>query len=323
MAFPIDSTEWRKISIAWRDFVPVLSSGDIKPLDPKTGNAPSKLVTMAFGKWWFWKDYAAHSYTIDDLRLETVIELDTKDYTPAGAPPARVLQKLKDKKQITLVSTGDSLSDPAHWANREILWQTLLAQMIKDKYGVEMTIVNPAIGGTELLQGLVIIPRRQKQAPAADLVTICYGGNDLASGITAEKMRAVQKDAVVRYRRATKGAADILIMTTAPGLTTVEKTAPITEAGRRRCKCRPRRHLRPFRRGPPGGQRETVCHPAGHHAMRRCPHGEDGPRNHRPGRPGRDRERRRKRSGRRHQTLTVLPAIPRRPDHMLCAGPAP
>src|SRR5476651_1000872 len=79
VAFPIDSTEWKKIVLPWREFIPTLSKGDNKLLDPKSGNQPSKLSLIGFGKWWFWKDYGGHSFTIDDVRLEPKIELDTTD----------------------------------------------------------------------------------------------------------------------------------------------------------------------------------------------------------------------------------------------------
>ena len=43
-AFPIDSDEWRKITVRWRDLVPETSNAAALPIDPKRGNAPSKLV---------------------------------------------------------------------------------------------------------------------------------------------------------------------------------------------------------------------------------------------------------------------------------------
>ncbi|HXX94299.1 MAG TPA: carbohydrate binding domain-containing protein, partial [Planctomycetota bacterium] len=32
--FPIDGTEWKKITVAWRELVPVMASPNSKPLDP-------------------------------------------------------------------------------------------------------------------------------------------------------------------------------------------------------------------------------------------------------------------------------------------------
>ena len=54
---------------------------------------------------------------------------------------------------------GDSLTDTRHWANREADWPALLKEQLKAKYNSEVTIVNPAIGGTQLRQNLVLMPR--------------------------------------------------------------------------------------------------------------------------------------------------------------------
>jgi lysophospholipase L1-like esterase len=232
-AFPIDSTEWKKITVAWRDLVPVLPNANAKPLDAKTGNVPSKLGNLWFGKWFFWKDYAAHSYAIDELRLEPAIELDTNEYKPDGQPLARVLAKVKAKQPITIVTMGDSLTDYAHWANKATNWPTILKTTLKEKSGVDATIVNPAIGGSLLRQGLVIMPRWLKEAPEPDLVTICYGFNDQDSGMTPEMFLDAYKDAVDRVRRATKGKSDVLIITTCPAVPKWDSLAGMAESCRK------------------------------------------------------------------------------------------
>src|SRR5579883_1735082 len=38
--FPIDSTEWKKVVVAWRDLIPAMPTPASKFLDPKSGNAP-------------------------------------------------------------------------------------------------------------------------------------------------------------------------------------------------------------------------------------------------------------------------------------------
>jgi lysophospholipase L1-like esterase len=211
-AFPIDSTEWRKISVPWRDVLPVLPGAPL--LDPKGSHPPSKLSDLWFGKWWYWKTYPAHGYAIDDLRLEPTIELEPDP--PVVAP--RVLAKLKAGKPITIVTMGDSLTDYSHWANKPVNWPTLLTAKIKEKYKVDVKIVNPAIGGTQLRQGLILIPRWVAEAPEPDLVTICYGGNDWESGMRGPAFTESCRWAVERARRATRGKSDVILMTTAPAL---------------------------------------------------------------------------------------------------------
>ncbi|MGD0093103.1 MAG: GDSL-type esterase/lipase family protein [Planctomycetota bacterium] len=232
-AFPIDNTEWKKITVAWRDLVPALPHPNARLIDPKNGNAPSKLGQLWFGKWFFWKDYAAHSYAIDEIRLEPALELDTNEYKPAGAPLARVLEKLKAKQPVTIVTMGDSLTDYAHWANKAVNWPTLLKSALKEKYGVEPLIVNPAVGGSCLRHGLIVMPRWLKEAPEPDLVTVCYGFNDQDSKMTGDLFFEAQKDAVDRIRRATKGKADVLIITTCPAVPKWDSMMDMAEACRK------------------------------------------------------------------------------------------
>jgi len=215
LMFPIDSTEWRKIVVPWRDLTPAMPPPAAKLLDPKTGNAPSKLSTLMFGKWWYWREYAAHSYTIDELRLEPTITLDTNLYLPSGAPLERVQAKLKAGKPITIVTMGDSLTDTHHWANRTINWPGLLTKKLQDRK-IDVKIVNPAIGGTELRQNLVLMPRWLAEAPEPDLVTVCFGGNDWNSGMRGPMFQETVRETIDRIRRATKGKADVLILTTVP-----------------------------------------------------------------------------------------------------------
>ena len=112
---------------------------------------------------------------------------------------------------------GDSLTDKRHWANREKLWSEVLVKKLKDTYGSEVTLVNPAIGGTTLSQNVVLIPRWLQGTPAPDLVTIWFGGNDWNSGVRGPRYRDYLKTAVEHLRQATRGQTEILLMTTCPG----------------------------------------------------------------------------------------------------------
>jgi len=216
--FPIDSTEWKKIVVAWRDLVPAMPTPACKFIDPKAGNAPSKFTDLWIGKWWYWRDYGAHSFSIDDMRLESTIPVDTNRYAPSGAPLERVLAKLKAGKPVTIVTMGDSLTDYNHWANKPVNWPTLLTQKLKEKYKADVKIINPAIGGTQLRQGLVLLPRWLAEAPEPDLVTVCYGANDWESGMRGPMFRETCEETIDRVRRATKGKSDVLMLTTLPGL---------------------------------------------------------------------------------------------------------
>jgi hypothetical protein len=124
----------------------------------------------------------------------------------------------------------------------------MVAARLKEKYGMETTLVNPAIGGTELRQNMVLIPLWAAKTPEPDLVAVCFGYNDRQSGMRGPMVEATLKDAVDRIRRATGGKADVLVMTPCPSL---EKWDEMAEAARgRRCwrrssRVSPRRTSRP------------------------------------------------------------------------------
>ncbi len=231
-AFPIRDTDWRKVTVAWRDLVPVLPGPKSVPLDPAGANRPSKLSALWFGRWWYWGDYPAHSFAIDEIRLEPRIERDQADYRPKGSPVARVRDALKQGRPVTIVTMGDSLTDVRHWANRKVRWPELLKGELRKKYRSDVTIVNPAIGGTQLRQNLVLIPHWLQQAPQPDLVTFCFGGNDWGAGMRGPQFLQSCTDAIDRIRRQTHGKADVLVMTTVPSVGHWRTMAELAESCR-------------------------------------------------------------------------------------------
>lgn len=227
--FPIDGTEWTKVTLPWRDFIPVRNG---KLIDPKGGYAPSKFGTLWFGKWYYWRDLPAHSYAIDQIALEKSIDLNNTDYTPKGDGLARVRAKIAQKKPLTIVTMGDSLSDKRHWANRQVLWSELLVKTLKEKRGVEAKLVNPAIGGTALSQNIVLMPIWLKDNPSPDMVTIWFGFNDWDNEVRGELFKDCLRLAVDRVRRLTKGSADVVLMTTTPAYDRWETMKELEQAAR-------------------------------------------------------------------------------------------
>ncbi len=64
-------------------------------------------------------------------------------------------------------------------------------------------------------------------------MTIFFGGNDWDAGMRGEEFTRACADAVDRVRRATKGKADVLLLTTNPSAARWEATAELAEACRR------------------------------------------------------------------------------------------
>ena len=216
VCFPIDSTEWRKITIPWRDVLPELSKAD--RIGPDGGYTPSRFGNLWFGKWWYWRDYPACSFTIDRVALEPKIVLDTKEYTPAQGGVPKLVAKLKAGKPVTITVVCDSLGDKHHWANRKVVWCELLVEKLKKSSRAKVTLVNASMGGTELRQNTILLPRVLDAAPQPDLVTVWFGGNDWASGTRGKGFEQDLRVAVDRIRRMTKGKSEILLMTTCPSV---------------------------------------------------------------------------------------------------------
>ena len=95
-----------------------------------------------------------------------------------------------------------------------------------------MKIVNPAIGGTQMRQGIILQPRWVAEAPEPDLVTIFYGGNDWESGMRGPAFKDTCRWAVDRVRRATRGKADVILTTTAPAQEGWMTTSELADAVR-------------------------------------------------------------------------------------------
>jgi lysophospholipase L1-like esterase len=96
-----------------------------------------------------------------------------------------------------------------------------------------VTIHNPAIGGTQLRQNLILMPRWVARVPEPDLVTVCFGGNDWESGMRGEMFTEANRDAIDRIRRATAGKADVLIMTSVPSVAQWTTRAELAAACRK------------------------------------------------------------------------------------------
>ncbi len=232
LCFPIRPREWTKVVAAWRDLVPVLPGPRSRPLGLSGGNPPSKLSALFVGRWWYWSEYPALSFDLDEIRLEPKVRRPPPPL-PRGDPLERTRAKLKAGRPVTVVTMGDSLTDKRHWANREVAWVDILRDALKQKFGAEITIVNPAIGGTQLRQNVILIPRWLALAPDPDLVILFFGGNDWDAGMRGGEFYLACLDAVDRVRQATNGRSDVLIVTTNPSAARWGTLEELAEACRR------------------------------------------------------------------------------------------
>ncbi len=222
---PLDSTKWAKVVIPWYDLIPELAGPLI---DSQSGYAPSGFGNFWFGKWFYWRDYPAHSFSVDQVALETQVAVQPVVRWEPGLK--RVRSKLQAGQPITIVTMGDSLTDKRHWANQQTLWAELLAAQLKEKSRNSVTLVDPAIGGTTLSQNLILMPRWVRDAPTPDLVTVWFGFNDWDTGLRRERFKAYLLMGVDRIRRLTDGSADVLLVTTCPAFKRWDTMRELEEA---------------------------------------------------------------------------------------------
>ena len=90
-AFPIQGISWTKVIVAWRDLIPVLSGLRARPLGEPGGNLSSRLSGLWFGKWWYWGDFPALTFNIDEICLEPHVDRIADIYRPVGAPRDRLV----------------------------------------------------------------------------------------------------------------------------------------------------------------------------------------------------------------------------------------
>ena len=216
VSFPLADTEWHKVLVPWCDVIPELPAGEL--VDAKNGYKPSAFRNLWFGKFFYWSEFPPQSFCIDEIRLEKSIPVETKYDTPEIPGLARVVAKLKAGKPVTIVTMGDSLTDFNHWANKPVAWPRLLVEVLKTQYPkAGITLHNPAIGGTQLSQNLILM--EQNVVPCKpDLVTVCFGYNDYDGGMRKAQWVKLLRFGIDRIRRLTGGQADVLLLTTCPAV---------------------------------------------------------------------------------------------------------
>jgi lysophospholipase L1-like esterase len=139
-------------------------------------------------------------------------------YRPAfaGDRLPRTLAKLKAREPITLVVSGDSISEGYNASKFtktppfQPAFPELTAMQLERSYGSKVTLHNLAVGGWSSSQGAADLDRVLKLRP--DLVVIAYGMNDV-NGRNPEAFKAVIQGMVDRIKRETPEAEIVLIAT--------------------------------------------------------------------------------------------------------------
>ncbi|MBE7466648.1 MAG: CIA30 family protein [Planctomycetes bacterium] len=220
----LQSKEWRTVRLRWTDFVPEVVTADWFGA-PGTAMQPSKIRGIWFGRWFYFKPWAACTFELDELALEAEIP-QTEPALPDASGMQRTLAKLRAKELVTLVALGDSITYGTHIKDRaRDGWPGRLQDELRKAFGYDQIhVVNKGIGGLETRQAIALLPR-DVAAMKPDLVLVHFGYNDYSSLLqkrkSPEEQRAIARgnwrELVLRVRRLTEGQSEVLLIATIPG----------------------------------------------------------------------------------------------------------
>jgi homoserine O-acetyltransferase len=160
-----------------------------------------------------------NAHFFHDKQVEvTYVPVDAKwdGYRPsfAGDRLGRTIDKLRNKRPLTIAVSGDSISEGynASGFTRTQPFQppypTLVAAQLEATYGSKVTLKNLAVGGWSSRQGVNDLDRLL--ATKADLVLIAYGMNDVG-GRDPKAFRANIEAMLRRIRQANPATEVILV----------------------------------------------------------------------------------------------------------------
>lgn len=219
---PLRETSWHRVELSWREFVPEIYHPSALPLPlmhPRGGLKPRLTWYLFLGRWfYFLGHFGPYRITVDQITLETDLPFDTTDYTPTEAGIPRIRAKLRAKEPVTIVSVGDSITFGVGAGGPGGAYPGKLQALLRERFGYDgVRVVNSGVGGLEVPQGSVLIPR-DVVPYQPDLVTVLYGYNDLAPGaVIRDQFKVALEIFVDRVRRLTQGRAEVLLITSLPG----------------------------------------------------------------------------------------------------------
>lgn len=218
----LKETTWHRVDLPWREFVPEIYHPSVEPLPlyhPEGGLRPQMIQYLFFGRWFYFLGrFGPYQVSLDEITLEDDLPFDTTDYTPAEPGIPRTRARLQAKEPLTIVCVGDSITYGVGAGGPRGAYPGKLQALLRERFGYDgVRVVNSGVGGVEVPQGSVLIPR-DVVPYEPDLVTVLYGYNDLASGaVTRDQFKTALEVFVDRVRRLTRGRAEVLLVSSLPG----------------------------------------------------------------------------------------------------------
>lgn len=170
--FPLDSTQWREVSIRWEEF---FQTNDVPEDSPKNWQDTN---VFAFGSRAGW---GSCSYSVDDVALSKIPPREPVTAPDGYATLAKTAALLAQGRGLKIVALGDSITYGAQVPSdkrKTSLYYHVAAKIISDAFGgAEMTLVNAGVGGDTIAEGLIRIGHKVA-AEEPDLVLVLLGAND-------------------------------------------------------------------------------------------------------------------------------------------------
>lgn len=219
--FPLDSKEWKKVTLRWNDFVQNYLAWDPKNADDDTAPLidPAKIALIGFGLGhYFHKHYPAHaSFQIRKISLVDRIPERNPDCFSRGWSRTKAVLSQKQKLRILLI--GDSTAQ----LGGDQSYGYFLSRKIKEVWGNDFEVANCGIGGHSVRGGTIILPRSLRAMPDPDLVFILFGANDAKSlglrpGFNEAAFKSALEQLIDKVRAGTGGTADICLLSGIPRL---------------------------------------------------------------------------------------------------------
>ncbi len=216
-SFPLKDAEWKKITVPWDKFIP---EDPVYPIGTAGGMPPSGFQNLKLGnKWNIYhnnKNMPKFSFCIDQIQFEEKVPSDKS--TAKLKSFDEVLKLLKDKKPVSILCLGDSITAGTSLKNPDTeRYAQVLEKLLRQKYGYDqITVVSKAVGGAQGNDLRLWLDRDFAGNPP-DLVTIMYGYNDKTWGYSKEYFTYSLNDYLDRIARKTNGASSVLLISTIPG----------------------------------------------------------------------------------------------------------
>jgi lysophospholipase L1-like esterase len=220
--FPLDSTDWKKVTLRWDLF-----AQNYLPFGEKTtGNHttqsidPAQITLIGFGiSYYMHAHYPTHAVTFQIRNISLVDHLSTPKANSFSQGFSHTNVLLAQKRPLNILLLGDSITEMGGKQS----YAYYLGKKIKQFWGNDCEIANCGVGGHSVRGGMIILPRSLRTMPNPDVVFILYGANDCKAvekkpGFNEQTFRMDLENLIDRVRIATGGNADICLINGVPRL---------------------------------------------------------------------------------------------------------